>query len=46
VTSNGQPAGPSAAELYKSAPNVSVRTLEAGDDPIAILSAWARKDPR
>jgi cephalosporin-C deacetylase-like acetyl esterase len=41
VTPTGQPAGPSAAELYKSAPNVSVRTLEANEDPIQVLSGWA-----
>jgi cephalosporin-C deacetylase-like acetyl esterase len=45
VTPTGQPAGPSAAELYKSAPNVSVRTLEASDDPVQVLSAWATASP-
>jgi hypothetical protein len=41
VTPRGEPAGPAAVDLYKSAPNATVRTLNAGDDPIKVLAAWA-----
>ncbi len=41
IDATGQPAGSSAAELYKGAANVTVRTLEASDDPVQVLSAWA-----
>jgi cephalosporin-C deacetylase-like acetyl esterase len=40
VTPNGQPAGSSAADLYKNAPTVSVRTLAASEDPVQVLSGW------
>jgi hypothetical protein len=41
VTPRGEPAGPAAVETYKGAPNATVRTLNAGDDPIKVLAAWA-----
>jgi cephalosporin-C deacetylase-like acetyl esterase len=41
TAANGQPAGSAAVELYKSVPNVSVRTLEAGVDAVEVLSVWA-----
>jgi len=40
VTPTGEPAGEAAADLYKNVSNASVRTLQAGDDPVQILSAW------
>jgi cephalosporin-C deacetylase-like acetyl esterase len=40
VTANGEPAGASAADVYKNAPNVTVRTLAASEDPVQVLSAW------
>jgi cephalosporin-C deacetylase-like acetyl esterase len=36
----GEPAGATAGDLYKSAPNTSVRTMEAGEDPVQILATW------
>jgi hypothetical protein len=41
VTATGEPAGPSAIAIYKAVPNVTVRTLEASEDPVQILSAWS-----
>lgn len=41
VTPRGEPAGASAQDLYKSVPNVSVRTLDAAEDAVATLTAWA-----
>ena len=37
----GEPAGPAAADLYKSVPNVTVRTVDAGQDPVQVLANWA-----
>ncbi|HEY7288740.1 MAG TPA: hypothetical protein VH583_02800, partial [Vicinamibacterales bacterium] len=42
VTPSGDPAGDAAKELYRGVPNATVRTLEAGDDPVQVLAAWAR----
>jgi hypothetical protein len=41
VTPRGEPAGASAQDLYKGVPNASVRTLDAAEDAVAILTAWA-----
>ena len=43
VTANGGPAGSGAADLYKAVPNAAVRTLDAGDDPVQVLAAWASR---
>ena len=41
VTPRGEPAGAAALDLYKSVPNATVRTLDAGDDPVQVLANWA-----
>ena len=41
VTPQGEPAGGVAGELYKTVPNVTIRTLEAGSDPVQVVAAWA-----
>jgi cephalosporin-C deacetylase-like acetyl esterase len=41
VTPLGEPAGPAAQHLYQSVPNVPVRTMDAGGDPVQVLAAWA-----
>ena len=41
VTPVGEPAGATARDLYKSLPNVTVRTTTAGEDPVEALAAWA-----
>jgi cephalosporin-C deacetylase-like acetyl esterase len=41
ASARGEPAGPAAADLYKSAPNVTVRTMDAGEDPVQVLANWA-----
>jgi cephalosporin-C deacetylase-like acetyl esterase len=41
VTPLGEPAGAAVRGLYKSSPNVTVRTTTAGDDPAQLLAAWA-----
>ena len=41
VTPLGEPAGASAADLYKTVPNATVRTLSATDDPVQVLADWA-----
>jgi hypothetical protein len=41
VTPRGKPAGAAALNLYKAVPNATVRTLEAGDDPVEVLANWA-----
>ena len=41
LTPRGEPAGATAADLYKTAPNVTVRTLDAGEDAVQVLAAWA-----
>jgi len=40
VTPRGDAAGPAAQNVYKDAPNVTVRTLKAADDPIGTVAAW------
>jgi hypothetical protein len=40
VTVRGEPAG-TAADVYRSASNVTVRRLDAADDPVQILASWA-----
>jgi cephalosporin-C deacetylase-like acetyl esterase len=40
LTPLGEPAGPTAQDLYRGAPNTSVRTMDAGEDPVQILAAW------
>jgi len=42
VTPRGEPAGAIAASLYKTVPNATARTLDAGEDPVQVLAAWAR----
>ncbi len=42
VSPRGEPAGPAAADRYKSAPNTTVRTLETSDDPVQVLAEWAK----
>jgi cephalosporin-C deacetylase-like acetyl esterase len=41
VTARSEPAGATAQERYKSVPNAVVRTLDAGEDPVATLAAWS-----
>jgi cephalosporin-C deacetylase-like acetyl esterase len=41
VTPVGTPAGAGARDLYKSIPNVTVRTTDAAEDPAQVLAAWA-----
>jgi cephalosporin-C deacetylase-like acetyl esterase len=41
VTPRGEPAGAAALDLYKNVPNATVRTLDAGDDPVQVLANWA-----
>ena len=41
VTALGEPAGAAAQDLYKTAPNVSVRNIDAGADPVPVIAAWA-----
>ena len=41
VTPVGEPAGSIARDLYKSVPNVTVRTTDAAEDPAQVLAAWA-----
>jgi len=40
VTPLGEPAGAAARDLYKAAPNTTVRSVNAGEDPVQILAAW------
>jgi cephalosporin-C deacetylase-like acetyl esterase len=40
VTARGEPAG-TAADVYRSASNVTVRRLDAADDPVQVLASWA-----
>ena len=37
----GEAAGPDARELYKGVANATVRMLNAGEDAVAVLAAWA-----
>jgi len=41
VTALGDPAGALAQDLYGSAPNVSVRNIDASADPVPVMAAWA-----
>ena len=41
MTAIGEPAGRIAQDLYKGASNVTVRELDAGDDPLPAIAAWA-----
>ncbi len=41
VTALGEPASDAARNLYRSAANTSVRTIDVGEDPAQILAAWA-----
>ena len=41
VTARGEPAGAADLGLYKSVPNVTVRTLDAADNPVQVLASWA-----
>jgi cephalosporin-C deacetylase-like acetyl esterase len=41
VTPRGEPTGAGAVDLYKRVPNATVRTLDAGDDPVQVLANWA-----
>jgi len=41
VTALGEPAGPRAADIYNRVRNVTVRTLNAAEDPVPVLAAWA-----
>ena len=40
VSPQGDAAGPAAQNVYKDIPNVTVRTLEAADDPVGAVAAW------
>jgi cephalosporin-C deacetylase-like acetyl esterase len=42
LSPRGEPAGPAAADRYKSAPNTTVRTMQPNDDPVQVLSEWAK----
>jgi len=37
----GQPAGPAAANLYQTVPNVTVRAPDDREDPMQVLASWA-----
>ncbi len=41
VSPRGEPAGAAATDRYQSVPNATVRTLNASDDPVQVLAAWA-----
>ncbi len=41
VTPRSEPAGAADLDLYKSVPNATVRTLDAGEDPVQVLARWA-----
>src|SRR5882672_3865077 len=40
VTPRGEATGAAAVGLYKKVPNATVRTLNAGDDPVQVLASW------
>jgi hypothetical protein len=40
VTARGETAGTVAQDLYKSAPNVTVRILDAVEDPVTAVASW------
>jgi cephalosporin-C deacetylase-like acetyl esterase len=41
MTARNEPAGAADVTLYKSVPNATVRTLDAGQDPVQVLARWA-----
>jgi cephalosporin-C deacetylase-like acetyl esterase len=41
VSATGEPAGAAATDLYKSASNAVVRTLDGAEDAVQALAAWA-----
>jgi hypothetical protein len=41
VTPRGEPAGTADPGLYKSVLNATVRTLDAGENPVEVLATWA-----
>jgi len=41
VSARGDAAGTAAADVYKSIPNVTVRTLDGAEDAVPVLAAWA-----
>jgi hypothetical protein len=41
VTARREPAGADDVAVYKAVPNATVRTLDAGDDPVQVLAGWA-----
>jgi cephalosporin-C deacetylase-like acetyl esterase len=43
VTAAGEPAGTAARDLYNGVRNATVRTLEASEDPVRVLAAWASR---
>ena len=40
VSPRGEPAGAAAQQLYGAAGNVTIRTLQAADDPVTLLVSW------
>jgi hypothetical protein len=42
VSAPGEPAGAAALGLYRNAPNVSVREIDASADPAGLIATWAR----
>lgn len=42
VTPRGEAAGAAAVERYKIVSNATVRTLDAADDPVQVLTDWAK----
>jgi cephalosporin-C deacetylase-like acetyl esterase len=43
VNAAGEPAGPAARDVYKDVRNATVRMLDAGEDPVRVLAAWASR---
>jgi dienelactone hydrolase len=43
VSPAGEAAGAAARDLYRNAPNVTVRTMETGEDAVPLLAAWASR---
>src|SRR5204862_419482 len=41
VTARGEPAGTAAVDLYKRAPNATIRNLDPANDPVQVLASWA-----
>jgi cephalosporin-C deacetylase-like acetyl esterase len=41
VTPRGEAAGAAAVDLYRTVPNATVRTLNAGDEAVQVLANWA-----